>query len=153
MSHPEMLRGHADAFAKVLGEGALVAECVGVGDVEDFVGGLDEGLGGGLDADAEHEFVGCDAKGLVDFAIQRALGEAAFAGELGGAEDAVGVFLNVADDDRDFAAGVVMAAAFVAPSEAHEADDRVVLAPQRNLGGEKPSQRALFIIPDFEAID
>ena len=45
------------------------------------------------------------------------------------------------------------AAAFVASSEAHEADDFAVLATQRDLGGEEPAQRPLFVIPDFEAID
>ena len=33
MPHAELLRRHADAFAEVLGEGALVAEGVGAGDV------------------------------------------------------------------------------------------------------------------------
>ena len=106
----------------------MVAEGVGLGDVVDFVGGLDEGFGGGLDADAEHEFIGRDAEGLVDLAIQRALGEAAFAGEFGGAEDAAGVLLDVANDKRDFVAGLMTAATFVAASEAHEADDLTVLA-------------------------
>ncbi len=137
----------------MLGEGALVAEGVGFGDVDDFVGGLDEGFGGGLDADAEHEFIGRDAEGLVDLAIQRALGEAAFASEFGGAEDAAGVLLDVADDERDFAAGLMPTAAFIAAGEAHEADDPAVLASQWDLGREKPSQRALLVIPDFEAID
>jgi hypothetical protein len=45
------------------------------------------------------------------------------------------------------------AATFVAAGEAHEADDFAVLASQWDLGGEKPSQRALLVIPDFEAID
>jgi hypothetical protein len=137
----------------VLGEGALVAEGVGLGDVDDFVGGLDEGFGGGLDADAEHEFIGRDAEGLVDLAIQGALGEAAFAGEFGGAEDAAGVLLDVADDEGDLTAGLMPAAAFITAGEAHEADDFAVLASQRHLGGEEPSQRALLVIPDFEAID
>ena len=153
MPHPELLRGHADAFAEVLSEGALVAEGMGLGDVDDFIGGLDEGFGGGLDADAQHEFIGRDAEGLVDLAIQRALGEAAFAGEFGGAEDAAGVLLDVADDERDFAARLMTAATFIAAGEAHEADDFAVLAPQRDFGGEEPSQRALLVIPDFEAID
>ena len=153
MPHSELLRRQADAFAEVLGEGALVAEGVGLGDVDDFVGGLDEGFGGGLDADAEHEFIGRDTEGLVDLAIQGALGEAAFAGELGGAEDAAGVLLDVADDEGDFAAGLVTAAAFIASGEAHETNDLPVLSTQRNFGGEEPSQRALFVIPDFEAID
>jgi hypothetical protein len=87
MPHPKLLRRETDAFAEVLGEGALIAEGVGLGDFDDFVGGLDEGFGGGLDADAEHEFIGRDTEGLVDLAIQGALGEAAFAGEFGGADD------------------------------------------------------------------
>ena len=124
-----------------------------MGDVEDFVGGLDEGFGGGLDADAEHEFVGCDAEGLVDLAIQRALGEAAFTSKVGSAEDAARVFLNVADDKGDFACGLMTAAAFITAGKAHEADDLAALTSQGNLGGEEPSQRALLVIPDFEAID
>ncbi len=127
----------------------MVAEGVVVSDVDDFVGGLDEGFGGGFDADAEHEFIGRDAEGLVDLAIQRALGEAAFVGEFDGAEDAVGVLLDVADNEGDFAAGLVTAAAFITAGKAHEADDLAVLAAQRNLGGEKPSQRALLVIPNF----
>ena len=126
---------------------------MGLGDVDDFVGGLDEGFGGGLDADTEHEFIGRDAEGLVDLAIQSALGEAAFAGEFGGAEDAAGVLLDVADDEGDFAAGLMTAATFIASGDAHETNDLPVLAAQRNLCGEEPSQRALFVIPDFEAID
>ena len=124
-----------------------------MGDVDDFVGGLNEGFGGGLDADAEHEFIGRDAEGLVDLAIQRALGEAAFAGEFGGAEDAARILLDVADDEGDFAAGLMTVAAFITAGKAHEADDLAVLASQRHLGGEEPSQRALLVIPDFEAID
>ena len=38
----------------------MVAEGVGFGDVGDFVVGLDEGFGSGLDADAQHEFIGGD---------------------------------------------------------------------------------------------
>ena len=128
MPHAELLRRQADAFAEMLGEGALVAEGMGLGDVDDFLGGLDEGFGGGFDADAQHEFIGRDAEGLVDLAIQGALGEAAFAGKFGGAEDAAGVLLDVANDKRDFVAGLMTAATFIAASEAHEADDLTVLA-------------------------
>ena len=127
----------------------MVAEGVGLGDFDDFVGGLDEGFGSGLDADAQHEFIGGDTKGLVDLAIQRALGEAAFAGEFGGAKDSSGVLLDVTDDKGDFAGGLVTAAAFITAGKAHEADDLAVLTSQRNLGGEKPSQRALLVIPNF----
>ena len=45
------------------------------------------------------------------------------------------------------------AAAFITAGEAHEADDFAVLASQRDLGGEEPTQGALLVIPDFEAID
>jgi hypothetical protein len=44
MPQSELLRGHSDAFAEMLGEGALVADGVGPGDVDDFVFGLDEGF-------------------------------------------------------------------------------------------------------------
>ena len=37
MPHAELLGRHANAFAKVLGEGALIAEAVDRGDVDDFV--------------------------------------------------------------------------------------------------------------------
>ena len=137
----------------MLGEGALVAEGVGLGDVSDFVVGLNEGFGSRLDADAQHEFIGGDTQGLVDLAIQRALGETAFTGKFDGAKDSSGVLLDVADDEGDFAAGLVTAAAFIAAGKAHEADDLAVLASQRHLGGEEPIQRALLVIPDFEAID
>ena len=101
---------------------------MGLGDVDDFVVGLNEGFGGGLDADAEHEFIGRDAEGLVDFAIQGALREAAFAGQFGGTENAASVPLDVADDARDIAAGHMTAAAFITAGKAHEADDLSVLA-------------------------
>jgi len=71
----------------------------------------------GLDADAQHEFIGSDSEGLVDLAIQFALREAAIAGEFGGAEDAAGVLLGVADDQRNFAAKPMAVAAFVAAEE------------------------------------
>ena len=106
----------------------MVAEGVGLGNVDDFISGLNESFGSRLNADAQHEFIGGDTKGLVDLAIERALGETAFTGEFGGAEDAAGVLLDVADDERDFAAGLMPAAAFVAAGETHEADDLTVLA-------------------------
>ena len=137
----------------MLGEGALVAEGVGLRDVDDFISGLNQGFGSGLDADAQHEFIGGDTESLVDLAIERALGEAAFAGEFGGAEDATRILLNMTDDECDFATGLMTAATFIAAGETHEADDLTVLASQWNLGGEKPSQRALLVIPDFQAID
>jgi hypothetical protein len=37
MPHAELLGRHANAFAEVLGEGALIAETVGRGDVDHFV--------------------------------------------------------------------------------------------------------------------
>ena len=43
MPHPKLLRRQADAFEEVLGEGALVAEGLGVGDVDDFAGWMDLG--------------------------------------------------------------------------------------------------------------
>jgi len=41
--HPKLFRRQANAFAEVLGEGALVAEGVGLGDVDDFAGWMDLG--------------------------------------------------------------------------------------------------------------
>ena len=61
MPGAKLLRRHPGAFAELLGEGALVAEAVVEGDLDDGRGRFGQGLGGGLDACAQQQFVGAEA--------------------------------------------------------------------------------------------
>ena len=69
----KLLGGHAGAFAELLGECALIAEAVVEGDLDDGRGGFGQGFGGGLNACAQQQLVGAEAKGGAELAVKVAL--------------------------------------------------------------------------------
>lgn len=153
MPPPEFLRGHAGAFAELLGEGALIAEGVIEGDLDDGERGFGQGFGGGLDAGAQQELVGADVEGDAELAMQVALRNAGGAGELGGGDDFVAVLAGVLHGDGDLAHVVLAHAVLVAAGDAHDTDDPAAFVAHGQLRAEEPAQVPLLVIPDFEAVD
>ena len=69
----KLLGRHAGAFAELLGEGALIAEAVIEGDLDDGSGCFGQGFGGGLNARAQQQLVEAEAEGGAELAMKVAL--------------------------------------------------------------------------------
>lgn len=70
----ELLRRQAGAFAELLGKSALVAEAMLKGDLDDRGRCLGQGLGSGLDAGAQQQFMRGDAQGFLKLPVQMPFG-------------------------------------------------------------------------------
>ena len=152
MTQAELFWGGPHAFAEMVGEGALVAEAVGEGDGGDIVLREEQGFGGLLDADAQGEFVGGDAEGFLDLAVERSFGNGEMPGEFGWGNGAVSGRSEMLHGSGGFGGGLHGGASGVAARHAHESDDCAVVAAQRDFSGDAPVEGAGFVEPNFQAV-
>ena len=83
---------------------------------------------------------------MLESAVQRALGHAAFAGQLGGREERVSPLSKSAYHLRDPAPRHF---AVIAAGDAHEADDPTIRSAQGHFGRDEPTKVVLFVEPDL----
>jgi hypothetical protein len=142
----EVLQGsHAHVAMEVVGEGALIAEAEGAGDVGDVGGFALEGFAGGLDAELHDEGLGTGSEGFDEFAVQLPGGEVDDLGELGDGDAGAEVVADVGEGAVDLEVGLEeLLLAFKALHGAHDADDAAFDIGEGELVGDEPVGQALI---------
>ena len=139
------------------GEGALVAEAAGEGDVGDGFGGACEEVHGVFDAGAEDEPLGSGAEDSADAGGELGGGEPAGAGEGVGADWFTGVGVEVVEGAGDFgvvAGGLGAWGGFEIAGDAGDAEDVAVVAGADGVfASEAPAAAAVRVEVEVETVE